>query len=98
MRANVVDRADLSGVSPDTRLLVRHHGVVIPAVPQLSCHLKEFRRPLVATGVGRLVLHTEVPGGLGPCGGHYIPAGPATADEVHGREAPSQVKRIVVRR
>ncbi|GAA0544539.1 hypothetical protein GCM10010390_53340 [Streptomyces mordarskii] len=96
--ALVVEPVQAGGVGVAAGGPVRDDSLGLPAVPQGLGDLQELVGAGVALGVAGAVVEAEVGGLDGPGRGDDVPAGPAAADVVDGREPAGEVVRLVVRR
>ena len=97
--ADVVDPADLRGVSVDVVLLVGGDRVLIPGpFPELVEDVQVLVCAAVALGVLDLTLQSEVAGCIRQVGGHDVPADPAIGEVIERAHPPREGERRLVRR
>ena len=96
--AAMLGRVQLLGVGPDPGVERRDDGVLVPRVPDLHDGLDELLGTRVAVGVRGVCSAAEVARGDRARRRDDVPAGPAVAQVVDGREAPGEIPRLGVGR
>ena len=94
----MVEPMHFLGVGEAARLLVEDQRVVFPRVPVTEHDFHEFVGAVIAGIVPHMLAKPEIPGLRAVQRGHDIPGDPALQHQIHRREDPRDMKRLVIGR